>query len=62
MSNLSGYNIDCFIPIINPPQVTIVGVGRMRTGATGQQYCTISLVFDHRVADGAESCATAAED
>lgn len=55
VSNLGGFGVDYFIPIINPPQVTIVGVGKTRPSSTGTPFCTITLVFDHRVTDGARA-------
>jgi pyruvate dehydrogenase E2 component (dihydrolipoamide acetyltransferase) len=55
VSNLGGYGVDSFIPIINPPQVTILGVGKTRSGPTGHPICTLTLVFDHRVTDGARA-------
>ncbi len=53
VSNLGGYGVDSFIPIINPPQVTILGVGKTRPNPQGNPICTLTLVFDHRVTDGA---------
>ena len=55
VSNLGGFGVDYFIPIINPPQVTIVGVGKTRPSSTGTPFCTLTLVFDHRVTDGARA-------
>ena len=60
ISNLGAFDVDAFTPIINPPQVAILGVGRvlekpiilqgeMAKGA--MMY--LSLTFDHRVVDGA---------
>ncbi len=60
ISNLGVFDVDAFTPIINPPQVAILGVGRvvekpiilqgeMAKGA--MMY--LSLTFDHRVVDGA---------
>lgn len=60
ISNLGGYDIETFTPIINPPQAAILGVGKMVTrpewnGDTWLPVKTIplSLSFDHRVVDGA---------
>lgn len=60
LSNLGGYDIDAFTPIINPPQIAIMGLGRVREVAQREgadiawrQCLTVSLTFDHRVADGA---------
>ena len=55
VSNLGGFDVDYFIPIINPPQVTIVGVGKTRANSSGAPFCTLCLVFDHRVTDGARA-------
>ena len=49
ISNLGMFGVDDFDPIINPPQVAILGVGRRRDDAT----MTLSLSFDHRVENGA---------
>jgi pyruvate dehydrogenase E2 component (dihydrolipoamide acetyltransferase) len=48
ISNLGPFGVDRFTPIINPPQVAILGVGRSRDGGV-----TLSLSFDHRVLNGA---------
>jgi pyruvate dehydrogenase E2 component (dihydrolipoamide acetyltransferase) len=61
ITNLGGYgSVDFFTPIINPPEVAILGVGRtMEQPAVvnGQVVVRplmgLSLVFDHRVVDGA---------
>jgi pyruvate dehydrogenase E2 component (dihydrolipoamide acetyltransferase) len=55
VSNLAGYGVDIFIPIINPPQVTIIGVGKTRTNSAGLPTCALTLVFDHRATDGARA-------
>lgn len=56
--------IDFFTPVINPPNVAILGVGRIRDGvgwagdrAFKQQQMTLSLTIDHRVVDGAPGAA-----
>jgi pyruvate dehydrogenase E2 component (dihydrolipoamide acetyltransferase) len=61
ISNLGPLGIDSFNPIINPPQIAILGIGRMREqgGGSGQSedesnMITLSLSFDHRVVDGAD--------
>lgn len=48
VSNLGAFGVDHFTPIINPPQVAILGVGRIR-----EDRLTLSLTIDHRVVDGA---------
>jgi pyruvate dehydrogenase E2 component (dihydrolipoamide acetyltransferase) len=50
VSNLGPLGVDSFDPILDPPQVAIVGVGRVVEGT-----CTLSLTFDHRVVDGADA-------
>jgi len=47
VSNLGAFGIDAFTPIINPPQVAILGVGRADRGSM-----TLSLTIDHRALDG----------
>ena len=60
ISNLGGYNVDAFTPLLNPPQSTILGIGRIQARAVPRagsvaiaEVCVLSLTFDHRVADGA---------
>ena len=55
VSNLGGFGVDSFIPIINPPQASIVGVGQVRRDGHDDPYITLTLVFDHRVTDGARA-------
>ncbi len=60
ITNLGANDIDGFTPIINPPQVGILGVGRVVEKplivngeiAKGETIY-LSLTFDHRVIDGA---------
>jgi pyruvate/2-oxoglutarate dehydrogenase complex dihydrolipoamide acyltransferase (E2) component len=54
ITNLGMFGVDSFDPIINPPQVSILGVGRIRDDDEGKQ-CTLSLSFDHRAVDGADA-------
>lgn len=56
VTNLGGLGIDHFTPIINPPQVAILGVGRVRDGRM-----TGSLTIDHRAVDGAPGATFLAE-
>ncbi len=49
VSNLGMFGVDSFDPVIDPPQVGILGLGRMREDGA----MTISLTFDHRVINGA---------
>jgi pyruvate dehydrogenase E2 component (dihydrolipoamide acetyltransferase) len=60
ISNMSMLGVDGFTPIINPPEVAILGVGRVieKPGVKNGQieirsYMTLSLTIDHRVVDGA---------
>ncbi len=64
ITNLGGYGIDGFTPIINPPETAVLGVGRIAERATVVDHriqvrttCTLSLSFDHRVVDGAPAAA-----
>lgn len=59
LSSLATAGIDWMTPVINPPQVAILGVGRtreavvVREGAPAvAQVATLTLVFDHRAVDG----------
>jgi pyruvate dehydrogenase E2 component (dihydrolipoamide acetyltransferase) len=53
ITNLGMFDVDSFDPIINPPQIAILGVGRVHDG--DNRTCTLSLSFDHRVVDGADA-------
>lgn len=60
ITNLGMYDVDGFTPIINPPEVAILGVGRIvekpalyRGEISKRLMMTLSLTFDHRVVDGA---------
>lgn len=64
VTNLGGYEIDAFTPIINPPEAAILGVGRIVEkvvifqGKIAQRATiTLSLTFDHRLVDGAPAAA-----
>ncbi len=65
VTNLGGYGVDGFTPLINPPQVAILGVGAIRTvpgfDAAGSvvptRRMTLSLTFDHAFVDGAPAAA-----
>lgn len=64
VTNLGMYGIDAFTPIINPPEVAILGIGRInekfaRVSQAGEwrQVLTLSLTFDHRAVDGAPAAA-----
>ncbi len=64
ITNLGMYDIDAFTPVINLPEAAILGVGRIipkwvyrprtaRNAPVLRQMMTLSLVFDHRLVDGA---------
>jgi len=54
LSNLGGLGIGYFTPIINPPEVAILGVGRAREDGSGRLMLPLSLSIDHRALDGAD--------
>ncbi len=57
VTNLGALGVESFTPIINPPQVAILGVCTItqRINADGGNYPAmgLSLTFDHRIVDGA---------
>ncbi|ANY25499.1 2-oxo acid dehydrogenase subunit E2 [Gordonia terrae] len=60
VSTLGAYGVDFFTPVINPGNVAILGVGRVKDGfrwdgdtPVRTQVLTLSLTFDHRAVDGA---------
>jgi pyruvate dehydrogenase E2 component (dihydrolipoamide acetyltransferase) len=63
ITNLGMYDVDAFTPVINLPEAAILGVGRIAPQwayrpelpdkPVLRQMLTLSLVFDHRVVDGA---------
>ncbi|MBQ3792444.1 MAG: 2-oxo acid dehydrogenase subunit E2 [Clostridia bacterium] len=63
VSNLGAFGVESFTPVINPPQVAILGVcaitERVRKSKDGglETYPAmgLSLTFDHRAVDGAPS-------
>lgn len=64
VTNLGMYGIDAFTPIINPPEVAILGVGGIAEElalVAGQvavrSKMVLSLTIDHRVVDGAPGAA-----
>ena len=64
VTNLGGYDIDWFTPIINPPEAAILGVGRivekivLYQGRVAQRAMMgLSLTIDHRLIDGAPGAA-----
>jgi pyruvate dehydrogenase E2 component (dihydrolipoamide acetyltransferase) len=64
VTSLGSYDIDFFTPVVNPPNVAILGVGRLRDGVAWDgdlprraRQLTLSLTFDHRAVDGAPAAA-----
>jgi len=64
ITTLGMYGVDAFTPIINQPQVAILGVGRIVQKPAvydGQvairSMMVLSLTFDHRIVDGAPAAA-----
>ena len=60
VSNLGAFGIDAFTPIINYPECSVLGIGRIirRPAVIGdaivpRDQLTLSLTFDHRIVDGA---------
>jgi pyruvate dehydrogenase E2 component (dihydrolipoamide acetyltransferase) len=60
ITNLGMYGVDAFTPILNLPQIAILGVGRIvkkpavvDDQIVPRQMMTLSLTFDHRAVDGA---------
>ena len=59
ITSLASYDIDAFTPIIDPPQVAILGVGRIAEKPAVHEgevavrsMMFLSLAFDHRALDG----------
>lgn len=59
VTNLGGYGVQFFTPIINPPQVAILGIGAIESYVTIEygdivvnDRLPLSLTFDHRANDG----------
>jgi len=62
VSNLGVFGVDSFTPIINPPEVAILGVDRISeepvpdgNGFEFRRHMGFDLSFDHRVVDGADA-------
>ena len=60
VTSLGSFDIDAFTPIINYPECAILGIGCIRRcpAVVDDQIVirdrvTLSLTFDHRIADGA---------
>lgn len=59
VTNLGGFGVDWFTPVLNPPQCAILGIGRVRRvpvvdgdAVVVRDCATLVLSFDHRVVDG----------
>ena len=59
VTNLGSVNVDAFNPLLDPPQVGILGVGRVvqkpavfEGDVVIRSMCFLSLTFDHRAVDG----------
>jgi pyruvate dehydrogenase E2 component (dihydrolipoamide acetyltransferase) len=62
ISNLGGFGIDSFIPIVVPGQASIIGVGRINDTCVPvggnimvHKIMNITLSVDHKVVNGAEA-------
>ena len=62
VSSLGAYGVTVFTPILNPPQVGILGIGaveqvaaKIATDIEFRPRLTLTLVFDHRAVDGASA-------
>ncbi len=62
VTNLGGLGTSYFTPIVNWPEVAVLGIGRARTEAvaTGDRFeprliLPLSISFDHRAVDGADA-------
>ncbi len=61
LSNLGMFEVSSFIPIVTPPQVAILGVGKTRRVAcwvgdelVPRALATVTVSADHRAVDGAD--------
>ena len=59
ITSLNSTVVDSFNPLINPPEVGILGIGRISDETqlvsdkpTIRKICFFNLTFDHRVVDG----------
>lgn len=64
VTDLGVHGIDSFVPIINPPEVAILGIGRIvrkpvvfQGKIASRLMMMLCLTFDHRVVDGAPAAA-----
>ena len=54
ISNIGGIGGSFFTPIVNSPEVAILGIGRAVIDASGKMMMPLSLSYDHRLIDGAD--------
>ena len=59
ITSLSNYDIDVFTPLVDPPQVAILGIGRISQKPVAvdgeivvRSTMHASVTFDHRALDG----------
>jgi pyruvate dehydrogenase E2 component (dihydrolipoamide acetyltransferase) len=64
VTNLGVYGVDFFVPIINPPEAAILGIGRIarkpvifQGQVAARPIMVLCLSFDHRVVDGPQAAA-----
>jgi len=62
ISSLGGIGGTAFTPIVNPPEVAILGISRasMQPVWNGTEFiprliCPLAMTYDHRVVDGADA-------
>lgn len=53
ITSLSGFGIDHFSPLLNPPEIGILGLGRVLREGDDYLHGNFSMTFDHRAWDGA---------
>ena len=60
VTNLGMFDVDMFLPIINPPEAAILATGRIvqkpvyvKEEFIAKPVMTLTLAYDHRVIDGA---------
>src|SRR5690606_3948761 len=60
ITNLGGYGVEFFTPILNPPETGILGIGAVehtpvykKDQLQKRSLLPMSLTFDHRIMDGA---------
>lgn len=64
ITSLGTFRVDAFTPVINLPEAAILGIGRIAEKPVAKdgevvirKMMTLSLVFDHRLVDGAPAAA-----